>query len=259
MNRKFLAVSACLCLLAGIFVGVAAQTSSNATTVTTTQRYTYGEHGEVILQLPPPSNLPNSSTPSHPTNLRLIAIGNNNRSSFGAFSSLIVALWIPVYNTFVPVAQINSVSKPELDTYLQTVYNNTPIWNPLMHNIINLNSSQNLNVWREDRIIIANLTTPVTITLPFNLMNGTNYAAWGNQTFTLPPLTLIFHPIAPPVPLHEAVYLAPPFSGYTIDTTSLMSPAWVRADIPLWVKGAWLECSGHICTEVVQTGIPPTT
>jgi hypothetical protein len=51
---------------------------------------------------------------------------------------------------------------------------------------------------------------------------------------------------------------SPPLSGYTMDITSLMSPAWVRVDNPTWVRGAWLECAGHICTDLTETEIPPT-
>jgi hypothetical protein len=251
MNRKTIALSLSLCLLAATFVGVVAQTYANATTNTATSTAkdsAYGEHGEVVIQLPPPLN-----ATSHPTNLRLIATSYDNRSDFGTSSCLIVLLWIPATNQFVPVAHIKTNPDPSLDTYLQSFWNGTSVWNPLMHNIITV-SSQALNVWRDGSLIVANLTTPVTITLPFNLMT-TASAAYGNLTFVLPPLTLTFHPIGSPVPLHEASVLP---SGYTNDVTSLMNPAWVRVDIPTWVKGSWLEYSGHICTNLVQIESLPT-
>jgi hypothetical protein len=173
---------------------------------------------------------------------------------------LFVSLWIPAQNGFVPVAQINNVSDPDLTSFLQDYYNNTAVWNPLMHNIFNLDN-KSLSVWREGSIIVANLTTPVTITLPFNLMNGTLYAPWGNQTFILPPLTMVFCPTAPAFPFEELFSLtpSPPLSGYAVNLTSWMSPAWVKVDIPMWVKAGWLECTGHICTHIIQIGTPPPT
>jgi hypothetical protein len=257
MNRKMLALAISLCLVCAIVAGVAAQTltnpTSNTVVGTATQPATYGEHGEVILQLPQPSNATNSNMPSHPTTLRLVASSFDDRSSFGASDTLLVLLWIPATDQFVPVAQINSVSDPTLDTHIQALWNGTPIWNPIMHNVIDVNG---FSVSREGSLIIANLTVPVTITLPFNLMSGTPNAGWGNLTFVLPPLALTFHPIGSPVPLHEVVKLP---SGFTLDINSLMNPAWVRADIPMWIKNSWIECSGHICTDLVQTVVPPTT
>jgi hypothetical protein len=249
-----LALALSLCLVCSIVVGVAAQTLTNPTNNTTvTQPATYGEHGEVILQLPQPSNATNSNMPSHPTTLRLIASSFDNRSSFGASDTLLVLIWVPAADQFIPVAQINSVSDPTLDAHIQAVWNNTPVWNPIMHNVIDVNG---FSVSRVGSLIIANLTVPVTITLPFNQMTGTPNAAWGNLTFILPPLTLTFHPIGSPVPLHEVSKLP---SGFTLDITSLMNPAWVRSDIPMWLKNAWMESSGHICTNLIQAGIPPTT
>ena len=184
-----LALALSLCLVCSIVLGVAAQTLTNPTnnTVvgTVTEPTTYGEHGEVILQLPQPSNATNSNMPSHPTTLRLVASSFDERSSFGASDTLLVLLWVPAVDQFIPVAQINSVSDSSLDAHIQALWNGTPIWNPIMHNVIDVTT---FSVSREGSLIIANLTTPVTITLPFNLMTGTPNAAWGNLTFVLPPL-----------------------------------------------------------------------
>jgi hypothetical protein len=262
LKKKTLALSLSVCLLVSIVVGVVAQTFANATTSPPVDKnkYAFGEHGEVIVQFPQPSTVANTTQPSHPTTLRFIPAIFDNRSSFGPSSSMIVQLWIPAANQFVAVAQIVASSNPDLPSYLQTLWNGTPIWNAAMHNIFIVNS-QTLNVWRDCSTIVANLTTSVTITLPFNLLVGTAYVAYGNQTFVLPPLALTFIPTVSPSPLHEVTNLlpSPPLSGYTIDITSLMSPAWVRVDVPTWVKGTWLECSGHICTDLVEAEMPPAT
>jgi len=258
MNKKISAIILSLSLIIIIAVAAVAPAlahedakdkEKNSSNVTV-----YGQHGEVIIQLPA-----GSPKVTNVTALRLIANNYDKKSTFGAYDTLIVGLWIPIANTFVPVAQINNINDPDLDTYLHTLYSNTPVWNSIMPNVINLDSSQ-LNVWKEGEIIMANLTTTVKITLPFNLMLGTPYAPWGNQTFNLPPLTLMFRPTAHEFKNEESITLAPhpPLSGYTINVKSQMSPAWVKVDIPTWVKGAWLECSGHICTHIIQTGTPPT-
>ena len=181
MNRKTIALSLSLCLLAATIIGVVAQTYATAATNTSTSTaandLAYGEHGEVIIQLPPPSNATNSTLPSHPTNLRLVATSYDNRSTFGASNTLLVQLWIPAANQYVVVAHIKTNPNPDLDTHLQTFWNNTPIWNPLMHNIITVNS-QALNVWRDGSLIIANLTAPVTITLPFQPSDYSKCCIW---------------------------------------------------------------------------------
>jgi len=256
LRRKIYALSLSLCLLVAIVVGVAAQTFVNAQ-ANVDSSTAYGEHGEVIVTFPQPSTLPNSSMPIHPTTLRFIATTFDERSGQGAADHILIQLWIPAANSFVIVAQIVSTSNPNLISYLQTIWNGTPIWNPIMHNIIQVNS-QTLDVYRDGSKIVANLTAPVTITLPFNLL-PTALAAYGNQTFVLPPMSLTFYPIGTPEPLHEIVSLmpSPPLSGYEIDITSLMSPAWVRVSVPSWVQMSWLECSGHICTDLVEEEIPP--
>jgi hypothetical protein len=264
MNRKISAIVLSLSLVVIVTVAAFAPTladNNKGQNKDNLNVVTYGQHGEVVLQLPTPSNATPPAapgTPSHPTCLRLVANEYDKKSTFGAYNTLLVALWIPVANTFVPVAQINDVSNPDLDAYLHALFNNTPVWNSIMPNVIDVND-HDLDVWKEGEVIMVNLTTTVKITLPFNLMIGTPYAVWGNQTFSLPPMTLMFRPTAHGFEWEESTVLVPhpPFSGYTIKLNSLMSPAWVKVDIPTWIKGSWLECSGHICTHIVQIGIPP--
>jgi hypothetical protein len=225
----------------------------------------YGQHGEVILQLPTPSNKPAPpaalGTPWHPTCLRLIAGDIEKKSTFGASDNLDVYLWMPAMNSFVPVAHITDQDDPDALEFFHAVYIGLPIWNtaveePNMRNVITVEDNE-LDVWKEGDVIMANLTKAVTITLDFTKIAA--LAAWGDQTFVLPPMTLMFRPIARDFANEESVTLipSPPYSGWTMTVKSRMSPAWVKAQIPLWVKGGWIECSGHICTHLVQTGIPP--
>jgi hypothetical protein len=213
----------------------------------------YGYHGEVILNLPA-----GNPQVTNVTSLRLVAGDFNQKSTFGAYDNLAVYLWIPVANQFVPVAQLINVNNPALDEKLHEFWFNTPVWNPLMPNVIEL-SDKDFKVWKENDIIMANLSTAVKITLPFNLMAGNPRATWGNLTFNLPPLTLMFRPTAHDFEFSEdfALLPSPPLSGYTFNVKSDMSPAWVKADIPAWVRGSWLEETGHICTHLIMTSTPP--
>jgi len=212
-----------------------------------------GQHGEVILQLP-------TGVPSHPTCLRFVATDHDDMSEYGAGDELTVALWIPQYNGFMPVAIISDNTNPGVYTFVKSVYNNTFVWNTIMHNVFNV-TDNSLNVWGQNGVITANLTIPINITLPLNLMVNTTYATWGNLSFTLPPMTLTFHSIGDSFVFEESVALLPhpPLSGYTYKVDSMQSPAWVTAEIPTWIRTAWLETSGHICTQVKMVATPPAT
>jgi hypothetical protein len=210
----------------------------------------YGSHGEVILQLP-------TAIPSHPACIRFVANDLNNKSTYGSSDSLIVALWFPSYNGFIPVAMITDATSEGVNVIKQ-VWNNTPVWMPpLLLNVINV-SSNVLEVWCEKDVIIANLTVPQRIVLPFDQMNGTIYQPFGNQTFTLPALTLTFRPIAHGFDYEEIAPLPrPPFSGWTVAINSWQAPAWVQAKIPAWLRGAQFEATGHICTNLIEKFTPP--
>ncbi len=250
MNRKILiavfVISLSIVMTVAAFAPALARKKIDEGAIVST-----GQHGEVILQLP-------AGVPSHPTCLRLVADDHDRKSAFGAGDSMTVALWIPQYNGFMPVALISDNDDPELFVSMKKIFNNSFIWNPIMPNILNV-TDQDLDVWSKHDVLFANLTKSMKITLPFNLMVGTPYAAWGNLTFTLPPLTLTFRPIAKGFHFEESLTLLPhpPLSGYSIEVTSWQTPAWVTAEIPSWLRTAWLEASGHICTHLTSTFTPP--
>jgi hypothetical protein len=214
--------------------------------------HAYGRHGEVTIQLP-------TGVPTHPTCLRLVASDIDNSSTYGGRDNIIVSLWIPIYNNFVPVAAITDASVDAIN-YFKILYNNTPIWTPpLLPNIINV-SSDVLQVWKQGDIIIANLTVPQTIKLPFDQMNGSAFQAFGNQTFSLPALTLTFRPIGMGFYYEESIQAVPhpPLSGYTVRLTSIQSPAWVQVQIPKWLGAGPFEVTGHICNHLTEKSTPPT-
>jgi hypothetical protein len=212
----------------------------------------YGTSGTVILQLPP-------GTPSHPTNLKLGFSDFEKRSHYGGGDALLVELWVPQANRFVPVAAISDNPNPDLAAFNKMVWNNTPIWmTPLMPNCFNV-TDKDLEVTRDGDTLTANLTKTVHISLPFNLLIGTPYAAWGNLTFDLPPLTLMFRGIDDPFRDEKTYYLLPkpPLSGYTLEEKRLLTPAWVRVEIPAWLGTTALEVVGHIDKHLTMTYIPP--
>ena len=213
----------------------------------------YGRHGEVTLQLP-------TAIPARPNCLRLIAGDIDNNSALGARDALFVFLWIPVYNNFIPAALITDGS-PEAITHFKTIYNGSPVWNPpLEPNIINVSDTV-IQVWKQGDVIIANLTAPQKITLPFDQMNGTQFQAFGNQTFTLPAMTLIFRPVGSAFSYEENLQVLPhpPLSGYIVNITSVQSPAWVQVSIPQWLGSGPFEATGHICNNLVEKDTPPTS
>jgi hypothetical protein len=213
----------------------------------------YGSHGEVTIQLP-------AGIPAHPTCLRLVAGDITSNSTFGARDNLIVFLWIPSYNNFIPAAIITTGNASAL-TYLKTLYNGTPVWNPpLEPNVINVTDNV-LQVSRQGDVIVANLTVAQKIALPFDQMNGTQFQVFGNQSFTLPALTLTFRPIGNSFNYQETTQILPhpPLSGYTVSLTSVQSPAWVQVSIPQWIGALPFEVTGHICNNVVERATPPAS
>ena len=213
----------------------------------------YGPSGTVNLQLP-------SGVPSHPTTLQ-IAIGeSSSRSTFGAADTMIISLWVPQANRFVPVASISDKPNPDSGAFFKMVFNNTPIWMPpLMQNCFNV-TDEELEVRMHGDVLTANLTKALYISLPFNVMPQP-YSSWGNLSFTLPPMALMFRGIDEPF-RDEKTYSflpKPPLSGYAWKEERLLVPAWVKVEIPAWLGGSYFEVVGHIGKHSTQTFIPPAT
>ena len=125
--------------------------------------------------------------------------------------------------------------------------NGTPIWTPpTMQNYFTPTPSQ-LQVWKEGPVIMANLTAPFNVTLPSTL--------GGN--FTLPPMTLMFRPIASGFAHNETFVV--PSSNWTITSEHIDVPAWVRFTSPMWLGPGQIETSGTIVKNDVTTYTPPAT
>jgi hypothetical protein len=172
---------------------------------------------------------------------------------------MMVSLWVPQANRFVGVASISDNPNPDSYAFFKTVFNNTPMWMPpLMQNQFNV-TDEELEVRMHGNVLTANLTKAVYISLQFNLLPPP-YSSWGNLSFTLPPMTLMFRGIDEPFKDERTYYLLPkpPLSGYTWKEERLLVPAWVKVEIPAWLGTLYFEAVGHIAKHQTQTFIPPT-
>jgi hypothetical protein len=173
---------------------------------------------------------------------------------------MLVDLWVPQANRFVPVASISDNPNPASSDFSKMLFNNTPIWMPpLLQNLFNV-TDEELEVRMHGDVLTANLTKAINIKLPFNLL-PLPYSSWGNLSFTLPPMTLMFRGIDEPF-RDEKTYSflpKPPLSGYTWKEERLLIPAWVKVEIPAWLSGHTFDFVGHIGKHQTSTFIPPTT
>jgi hypothetical protein len=251
-------------------LGSAEQPKSNVVT-------DLGALGSVVLQLPSNSSPPAlpGGTPNHPTTLMLEAHVESNVNY--TTSLLGVFIWRPILNEFEPVAII--VDNPDAAKLLQTVWNNTFVWfiaGPptfppnfkLFPNVITV-EPKDLQVWTESNgqdgsksvvdQLMVNLNKAVTITLPFFNATGVN----SNQTFILPPLSLIFKATSGEFDLPTTISYSG-FSGasnYTQVRTGAEQFAGVRVSIPSWLSiGATsqytLSETGIVRLNFVDTYIP---
>jgi hypothetical protein len=232
----------------------------------------YGTGSMVYLNLPPAPNATSPpaapGTPSRASDIQLRCYHYNPESSLGAFDLINVYLWIPQRNSYTPVASITNLANTEI---YQNVWNNTFIW--LKTTIPNANLLNVIQVGIKDLSVSTqagspssmygdnlwvNLTKSVTINLALNLFPQPT-GALGNLTFTLPPMTLRFIPIANSYTDQGTNALLP--SGYLRQPFATMrTPAWVEESIPSWLGGtAPLEVSGHIDYQFKEIITPPAT
>ena len=225
--------------------GSAEQPNSNVITNT-------GALGNVILQLPSNSSPPAlpGGTPNHPTTIMLDAHVESNANY--TTSVLGIFIWRPILNDFEPVGII--VDNPDAAKLLQTVWSGTYVWfigGPptfppnfmLFPNVITV-EPKDLQVWTEtngqdgsksvvDQLMV-NLNKAVTITLPYFNATGVN----SNQTFTLPPISLIFKATSSEFDLPQTIQYSG-WSGASNVTQVITGPeqfAGVRVSIPSWLS-----------------------
>jgi hypothetical protein len=195
-----------------------------------------GSGGEVALQLPP-------GNPSHPTDL---VIGVSRINSTPAVDVMSVYLWVSNSNMYVPVAEITDNQNQTDVEWIKSMVNGSPVWNPPAAKNVFIVNNTTLEVTKVDDMIVANLTMPVNITLP---------AAFGNN-FTLPPMTLYFHPIG--ASFNENKNFTIPFTNWTVTINAEVMPAWVQVHIPQWLGPTTsYKNVGEINVKTTVTYTPP--
>jgi hypothetical protein len=232
-----------------------------------------------LVYLNLPSSTATSTVPSHPSDLQLRSY-HFDKSPMGPFDSILVYLWIPQRNSYNLAALIINAPNVQLfqDLWYKTFiwYNTTGITsNPnAFLNVIQV-ADKDLQIWTENvnqghndkkdsndqnsGVFIVNFTKAdgVKINLPFNLWTGSPLTAYGDMSFTLPPLTLKFRTIADSYTDSGTNSTLP--SGYARQPIAEMrTPAWVEETIPLWLGATSpLEVSGHIDYHFSEVITPP--
>jgi hypothetical protein len=207
----------------------------------------YGDGGTVVLQLP-------EGIPSHPTTLKISVGDFDKRSTYGAYDTLFVSLWIPAYNGFMTVACLetnivhsNSLSRP--------FFAGSFVWSPpLFPNDFQVLGNE-LEVWKHGDSITATLTKSIDISLPFNLLPAP-FKDWGDLSFTLPPMTLEFVEIPASPKYIDVAYGVP--SGWSIKLTEWDKAAWVSVMIPQWLGAEPLTATGYVFHNRVAVFTPPS-
>jgi len=274
-------------LVVTIIATVATTLAASTPTSTLTN---YGTGSMAYRNLPPPTNpWPPASpaTPSRPNDIQLRPYDLNKFSNFGAHDAMLVSLWIPQLNSYNMVAFITDSTN--IETYRE-IWNKTLAWYKTGNsdadilNVIQV-ADKDLEIWTEPPsssqsrngrwswdeygrytwntaggdVFIAKLTKAVAIKLPFNLWPQPQQA-YGNLTFSLPPLTLTFREIGADGYRDEASNFPLPSGWKYQPIAGMRTPAWVEERVPSWLGAVSpLEVVGHIDFQYSQTFTPPAT
>ena len=213
-----------------------------------------GSGGTFNLQLP-------DGIPSHPTNLQFVFFDFDKRSTVGAFDAMIIALWVPTLNGYLPVGVVSDSPNPEFFEHAHTVLENTAFWLPMLgfSNIIQVSETE-LEVDKRGNILTAELTVPIELSLSFPDYPSPPFNLLDDLSFTLPPIKAeirgfnsIFREES-----SQTLVPHPPLSGYTITQNTLNKPAWVRFWSASWL-GIQPQCTtGTLYVHVTRTYTPPT-
>jgi hypothetical protein len=242
-----------LALSLAVIIAVAAAAPALATYNTNSTVF-YDTHGSVVLQLPPSGGSPPpAGVAGHPTNVVLKAYDYDRRS--GSADVLVVYIWVSASNSMIPIAAITDQTPTAI---VKAIWNNTPVYSEVNGVVIRNNIKQvadkELDVWMESvwtyygcgrngygysnsETLMANLTVPVQL-------DFTGLPSVFGSSFTVPPMTIMFRPIA---------------DGFREEgETGTDVPAWARVAIPKWLGPAELEVVGHITEHNVATyTLPP--
>jgi hypothetical protein len=247
-----------------------------------------GSMAVVTLQLPSNSSPPAApgGTPEHPVTLKITAYHWDQQSTNGVADELLVAIWSPVGlvlssgGNFQPVAFItdNAANAPTADQLYNGTYISYHVGPPLFPantnlfpNVITVQPND-LQVWTEPSktcdvasdTLWVNLTKSVTVSLPSfstgRYPNGT--AINTNQTFVLPPMTLMFKATSSPFDNSYKMQMVgyPGASGFTLTQSGSATFAGVLVSIPNWIGAKItdnMDATGHVSWRLTDTITPP--
>jgi hypothetical protein len=244
-------LKAVVALSLAVTIAVAAFAQTTAIQAYTPQVVKYGTFGHVVVQIPSNTTPPGQpGTSNHPTTLAFDAYDATRMATFPGVDELNVFLWLPSENAYTPVAVITN-NGYEAD-FMKIIWNMTYVHFPisptvdLLPNVIQVAPNE-LEVWTSDGALFANLTKPITVTLPAFEVIANKYS---NATFILPPLTLEFRGIGNAFqdPINSRFTGFTGSSNYTMKGYPMTQPAWVRTTISDWTMFTQLEFIGHTMT-----------
>ncbi len=249
-KRLTFSVAFAVCLIITIAAAIFVQAQPAQTCETPPQNLppgsivNYLDGANVGLQLPPAANQ------SHPVNLRIIVSHIYAESDYGGPDVMQVQIWASALNQYVGAAILSTNPNETAIAWIKSVVNGTPIWTPPTMMNYFVPTPDELQVFLDEDVLIANLSTSFNVTLP---------AALGGN-FTIPPMSLMFRPIAPGFAHEDTTVLPKPrYSGWTIEASHVDVPAWVRTFIPAWVANAPVETVGTLMMNGTTIYIPPAT
>jgi hypothetical protein len=248
MRRKlFLGTILMVSLLFVTVVAAIGTTSAHRNQNDSTMTF-YGGGGECRLQLPPPGG----SVAGHPTNLGL-SVEDWGKHSDTTFDSMMISVWSPFANAFVPMASVIDMPIP---AWWKAMWNGTFLYleidGVVKHSNLISVADKELEVWTESggTTVVANLTVPVQIS------NAGLPAPLGLPTFTLPPTVLEIHKTGNGWRVDEGAG-APFPSGYVISRKYTEAPSWVQVGIKGWISG--YSVTGTIIDHETRTATPPAS
>ncbi len=205
----------------------------------------YATGGMVVLHMPAGGG----ALANRPTDLLITAsnVYHGEGVFFGTANTLQIQVWVPPLNSFLPIATITDNNDPNFLTWVKSLTNGSAI----SQNIIQLQGSPDpLFVGRTGDIVTVNLTVPVNIAV------GDPFPAYLKAlNFTLPPFTLEFRSIG--AAFQTSTTTVSPTSGWTIQTSAWVEPAWTRVWVPQWLGSNYLATDGTITLDANITYISP--